>query len=115
MKTKLICAAALLAAAMSAPVTRADVFSDADEKKQAKVEREQDLYDEGNDAIDEHDWKRAARDFQRVAEMRLSHADAALYWLAFSQSKMGMRSEALSTLLQLKSTYPKSKWNDEAN
>jgi HEAT repeat protein len=115
MKTKLICAAAFLAAVMSAPATRADVFSDADEKQQAKVEREQDLYDEGNDAIDEHDWKRAARDFQRVAEMRMSHADAALYWLAYSQGKMGMRSEALSTIVQLKSAYPKSKWSDDAN
>ena len=115
MKTKLICAAAFVAAVMSAPAIRADVFSDADEKQQARVEREQDLYDEGNDAIDEHDWKRAARDFQRVAEMRMSHADAALYWLAYSQGKMGMRPEALSTIVQLKSTYPKSKWSDDAN
>jgi HEAT repeat protein len=115
MKTKMICAAALLASIISAPNIRADVFAGVDdEKQQAKIEREEDLYDEGNDAIDEHDWKRAAKAFQKVAEMRLSHADGALYWLAFSQSKMGLRSEALSTLLQLKSTYPKSKWNDEA-
>ena len=116
MKTKMIWAAAFLACVISAPAIRADVFTGIDnEKQQAKIEKEEDLYDQGNDAIDEHDWKRAARAFQKVADMRLSHADAALYWLAFSQSKMGMRSEALSTLLQLKSTYPKSKWNDEAN
>lgn len=115
MKTKMICAAALLACIISAPNIRADVFAGVDdEKQQAKIEREEDLYDEGNDAIDEHDWKRAAKAFQKAAEMRMSHADGALYWLAFSQSKMGLRSEALSTLLQLKSTYPKSKWNDEA-
>ncbi|HMC20823.1 MAG TPA: HEAT repeat domain-containing protein [Thermoanaerobaculia bacterium] len=116
MKTKMICAAALLTCVISAPAARADVFAPIDdEKQQAKIEKEQDLYEEGNDAMDDHDWKRAARAFQKVADMRLSHADAALYWLAVSQSKMGMRSEALSTLLQLKSAYPKSKWNDEAN
>src|SRR6202023_2474412 len=88
MKTRIICAAAFLACLITAPAVRADVFSSDDErdkeKQQAKIEREEDLYDEGNDAIDEHDWKRAARAFQKVAEMKMSHADAALYWLAFS-------------------------------
>ncbi len=114
MKTKLICAAAFLALAISAPAIRADVVSDNDEKQQAKVERERDLYDEGNDAYDEHDWKRAVRAFQKVADMKLSHADAALYWLAAAQGKMGMRPEAISTLLKLNSDYPQSKWNEEA-
>src|ERR1700738_996276 len=118
MKTRIICAAAFLACLITAPAVRADVFSSDDErdkeKQQAKIEREEDLYDEGNDAIDEHDWKRAARAFQKVAEMKMSHADAALYWLAFSEGKIGMRSDAISTLLRLKSEYPKSKWNDDA-
>jgi HEAT repeats/Tetratricopeptide repeat len=118
MKTRMLCAAALLASIASMPAVRADlIFGDSEkqrEREEAKVEKEQDLYEEGSDAIDDHDWKRAARAFQRVAEMRMSHADAALFWLAFSQGKIGMRSEALSTLLQLKSTYPKSKWNDDA-
>src|SRR5947207_10202667 len=114
MKTPMFCAAALLAFVMSAPAVHADVFSDSDEKQQAKVEKEQDLYDEGNDAIDDHDWKRAARAFQKVAEMKMSHADSALYWLAFSEGKMGMRSEAIATLLKLKSDYPKSQWNDDS-
>ncbi len=118
MKTRLFCAAALLAFFANAPATPAIVFfGDADkqrEREEAKIEKEQDLYEEGSDAIDDHDWKSAAKAFQKVAEMRLSHADAALFWLAFSQGKMGLRSEALSTLLQLKSTYPKSRWNDDA-
>jgi HEAT repeat protein len=116
MKTKMICAAALLACVVSAPAVRADILAGLDEKErqQARVERESDLFDEGNDAIDEHDWKRAAHTFQRVAEMKMSHADAALYWLAFSEGKMGMRPEAISTLLKLKSEYPKSRWNEEA-
>ncbi|MDQ6801931.1 MAG: HEAT repeat domain-containing protein [Acidobacteriota bacterium] len=118
MKTRIICAVAFLACLITAPALHADVFSSDDEKdkekQQAKLEKEEDLYDEGNDAIDEHDWRRAARAFQRVADMRMSHADAALYWLAFSQGRMGMRSEAISTLMKLKSEYPKSKWNDDS-
>ena len=46
--------------------------------------------------------------------MQLSHADAALYWLAVAQSKMGNRSEAVATILSLQKQYPKSKWNDDA-
>ncbi|HYS53738.1 MAG TPA: HEAT repeat domain-containing protein [Thermoanaerobaculia bacterium] len=116
MKTRMILAAAFLACLVSAPAVRADLLTSDDEKEkqQAKVEKEEDLYDEGNDAIDEHDWKRAARAFRRVADMKMSHADAALYWLAFSEGKMGMRSEAVATLQELKSEYPKSKWNDDA-
>jgi HEAT repeat protein len=119
MKTRTILTVALTACALLAqPAIRADVLtSDSEkekEKQQARVEREQDLYDEGNDAIDEHDWKSAARAFQRVAALKMSHADAALYWLAYSQGKMGMRPEAVATLNQLRSEYPKSKWVDDA-
>jgi len=118
MKTRIIFAAAFLACMITAPTVHADVFSSDDErdkeKQQARIEREEDLYDEGNDAIDEHDWKRAARAFEKVADMKMLHADAALYWLAFSQGRMGMRSEAIATLMKLKSEYPKSKWNDDS-
>jgi len=121
MKIRKICAAAFLACVIATPAIHADVFSRDDdradrekEKQQERVERESDLYDEGNDAIDEHDWKRAARAFQKVADMKMSHADAALYWLAFSEGKMGLRSDAVATLLRLKTEYPKSKWNDDA-
>ena len=112
MKTKMICAAVVLAAAMSAPAIRANVYSDSD--PQTRIEREQDAYEEATDAYDDHDWKSAARDFTRVADMKGAHADAALYWLAKSQNNLGMRAEALSTILRLHQEYPKSKWNDDA-
>ncbi|MEA2162678.1 MAG: hypothetical protein QOK37_805 [Thermoanaerobaculia bacterium] len=78
-----------------------------------KADKEEELYDSGTDALDEHDWRRAASAFRKVAEMRMSHADAALYWLAYADGKMGARSEALSTLLQLQKSYPKSKWVED--
>ena len=94
MNIRMVCAAAALAFAVNAPVVRANVFSD----PQSKVEREQALYEEATDAYDDHDWRLAAKEFGKVAEMRGAHADAALFWLAKSQNNMGMRSEALSTI-----------------
>jgi HEAT repeat protein len=130
MKTKLIytLAAALVALA---PAVRAHSIPDSNvvivagddqdddhrdrerERAEAKAEKEEDLYDSATDSLDDHNWRRAASAFAKVAEMRLSHADAALYWLAYSQGKMGARSEALSTLLQLQKSYPKSKWVED--
>jgi HEAT repeat protein len=83
------------------------------DRAEAKADKEEDLYDSANDALDEHDWRRAAASFRKVADMHMAHADAALYWLAYAQSKMGARSEALSTLLQLQNSYPKSKWIED--
>jgi HEAT repeat protein len=83
------------------------------ERTEANVEKEQDLYDSATDSLDDHEWRRAAVSFHKVAEMHMQHADAALYWLAYAQSKMGARSEALSTLLQLQKSYPKSKWIED--
>jgi HEAT repeat protein len=83
------------------------------ERADAKVEQEEDLYDSGTEALDDHEWRHAAASFRKVAEMRMQHADAALYWLAYAEGKMGARSEALSTLLQLQKSYPKSKWVED--
>lgn len=115
MKTKMICAAAVFAVAMTTPAIRANACSDpGSDQQQSKIEREQDAYEEATDAYDDHDWKSAARQFARVADMKGAHADAALYWLAKSQNNMGQRAEALSTILKLHQEYPKSKWNDDA-
>ena len=112
MKLRMLCATAMLAVAVNAPAARASVFTDSDPQK--KVEREQDLYEEATDAYDDHDWRRASKEFARVADMRGSHADAALFWLAKSQNNLGLRSESLSTIVQLRTQFPKSKWNDDA-
>jgi len=112
MKT-LLCCAACAAIALTTPTAQAWGFAERD-RQEARVEREQDLYEQGTDAIDDHDWRTAARSFERVAAMKMSRAEAALYWLAFARNRMGMRAEALSALLQLKTAYPKSKWNNEA-
>jgi HEAT repeat protein len=112
----------LLAATALAPLARANTIpdsgasitvidsGDSDDRK----EMEEDLYDSATDALDDHDWRRAASEFRKVAAMKMSHADSAMYWLAYAQNKMGQRSEALSTIIDLQKSYPKSKWNEDA-
>jgi HEAT repeat protein len=118
MKSKLLftLAAALLALAptVQANWNLTDDRAERDRDRAAqKADKEEDVYDSATDALDDHDWRRAAASFRKVAEMHAAHADAALYWLAYAQEKFGARSEALSTLLQLQRTYPKSKWIED--
>jgi hypothetical protein len=79
-----------------------------------RSEREADLYDEATDAVDEGQWEDALRAFARVAEMKGSRADGAVYWSAYSLQKLGRKAEALKTLDGLKKAYPKSRWLDDA-
>jgi HEAT repeat protein len=109
----MICAVAAVAATLHADAYayRYKMYAD---KTESVSDREDDLYDEASDALDEHDWRKATQQFGTVAKMKGSHADAATYWLAYAQSKMGNRSEALATLLDLQRTYPKSRWVSDA-
>ena len=109
----LFAAAPMVRAGLPTITVWASTDDDGDEK-QEKIEKEQDLYDEGNDALDEHDWVRAVRNFDKCARMKMSHAPAALYWKADAQAKTGARSDALATLIELRQQYPKSKWADDS-
>jgi HEAT repeats len=110
----------LLAAALLVPApavyagseTSVTIWADS-EDQDSKAEKEQDLYDEGNDALDDHDWSAAVKHFDKVAKMKMSHASAALYYKATAQAQMGARSEALATLVELQQSYPKSKWAED--
>jgi len=116
MKTTMKLIAPLLALLIAASPLAADVTMNVDagsRDKEKAVEREEELYDRGSSYLDEHDWRRAADIFKRVAAMTMSHADAALYWLAYSQNKMGQRSEALATLLEFQKVYPHSRWKED--
>ncbi len=96
-------AIALLIAGLTVPA-----FATMEQSREAK------LYDKGTGAVDDHAWSKAVTLFRAVAGMHMEHADAALYWLAYSQNKMGLRSEALEALVELHTTYPKSRWNEDA-
>jgi len=111
--TSFIFAAALL---ISAPASRAGstiTIWAGDEDQESKADKEQDLYDEGTDALDDHDWARAVKEFDKVARMKMTHAAGALFFKATAQTAMGNRSDALATLLELQQSYPKSKWAED--
>jgi hypothetical protein len=76
--------------------------------------RQQDLYEEGTDALDESQWEHAAALFAEAARQPGDRADGALYWQAYAQSKLGRKAEALATLGELSKRFPKSRWVNDA-
>ena len=103
----------LRAGANSVTVYASATHDDADEQEDSLHQREEDLYDKGTDLLDDHEWRKAAASFSEVARMRLGHADGALYWKAYAENKMGQRADALSTLVELQKSYPKSRWSGD--
>jgi len=85
------------------------------ERKQERLEREEELYDDATEAIDEGQWDKAADKFAQVAAMKGKKADGALYWKAYAENKAGRRSEAVTTIAELRKNYPKSNYLKDAN
>ncbi|MGH9592709.1 MAG: hypothetical protein ACRD5L_06435, partial [Bryobacteraceae bacterium] len=81
---------------------------------QDKTDREEELYSDGTDAIDDGKWDKAIAKFAAVAEMKGKKADAALYFKAYAENKDGKREQALLTIKSLTTTYPSSRWVNDA-
>lgn len=79
-----------------------------------KVPEEERAYRSAKSALEERDWDRAAQEFDQVAQRKGLRADAALYWKAYTQAKLGRRGEALATLDEMMRTYASSRWLDDA-
>ena len=84
------------------------------ERAQREKEREYSFYDQGQSALDSARWDRAVTSFDRVIEVKGTKADAALYWKAYAQNKLGQRPEALATINLLVRDYPKSRYLSDA-
>jgi HEAT repeat protein len=84
------------------------------ELREREREREQQLYAQGHDAVNDYRWDRALTYFNRVIELKGSRLDAALYWKAYSQNRLGQRAEALSTIAELTKTHPSSSYRKQA-
>lgn len=115
MNLKKLLAAVMAVAILAGAAPAAYAYPEyADTAADERSEREADAYEEGTDAIDDGDWEEAIRHFTRVAEMKGSRADGAIFWTAYALNKLGRRAEALKTLEALKKGYPKSRWLDDA-
>ena len=84
------------------------------EQRERERERESQWYSEGQSAADDYRWDRALNYFDRVAQMKATKVEGALYWKAFSQNRLGQRSEALTTIAELSKNYPNSPWRKQA-
>src|SRR4051812_8837778 len=84
------------------------------ERAQREKEREYSYYDQGQSALDNARWDRAVASFDRVVEQKGTKADAALYWKAYAQNKLGQRPEALGSINALIKDYPKSRYLSDA-
>jgi hypothetical protein len=73
------------------------------------------LYDAARQAIENSQFDRAIRDLDRVlADAAKTRADAALYWKAYSQSKLDLDKEALNTVAELTKQFANSTWVKDA-
>ncbi len=76
--------------------------------------RESEMYEHGQEAMDNGRWDRAIQQFSEVVSLKGSRADAALYWLAYSQNRQGQRAEALATIAELAKSHPSSRYLKQA-
>jgi HEAT repeat protein len=75
--------------------------------------RENELYNDGTQYMNESKWDQAVAKFDEAAKLRGRRSEGALYWKAFSQSKLGNQSGALASCADLRKTYPQSRWLKE--
>jgi hypothetical protein len=87
---------------------------EARERAQEKIERLQELYDDGREDLDEDRYDQAAAKFQELAELNGPQTDAALYWKAYAENRLGKRDAALATIADMKRRFPQSRWLKDA-
>ena len=72
------------------------------------------VYEQARQAIENSQFERAIQDFDRIiADTTKERTDAALYWKAYSQSRIAESKEALKTLSELMKDFGKSPWIKE--
>jgi hypothetical protein len=93
---------------------RRDREQEARERAQEKIERLQELYDDGREDLDDDQYDKAEAKFKQLADMNGPQTDAALYWKAYAENRLGKRETALATIADLKKRFPQSRWQKDA-
>ena len=101
-------------AAGYAPAQQADVPGALGFAASSADKREDELYRDGTDYVNDGKWQAAADKFAQVAKLNGPKADGALYWQAYSLNKLGQRAAAIETLATLQKNYPRSTWVKDA-
>ena len=84
------------------------------DREQERLERLDELYSDGREALDEDRYDRAAEKFSELASLNGPQTDAAMYWKAYAQNKLGKRDSALATIADLEKKYAQSRWIKDA-
>src|SRR5438445_3434904 len=87
---------------------------EAREREQEKIERLEELYDEGREALDDDRYDRAEVKFDQLAQMNGPQTDAALYWKAYAENRLGKKAASLATIAEVKNKFPQSRWKKDA-
>jgi len=85
------------------------------DREQERAERNSELYDAGREALDEDRYDRAESKFEELAALNGPQTDAALYWKAYAENRLGKRDTALATIADLKHRFPQSRWLKDAS
>ena len=83
------------------------------DREQEKLDQLQELYEEGREALDEDRYDRAERNFAKLAELNGPQTDAALYWKAYAENRLGKRDTASATIADFKRRFPQSRWQKD--
>ncbi len=71
-------------------------------------------YNAGTRALDNHKYEDAIRDFDRVVAAKSARADGALYWKAYALNRLGRGNDALAAIASLRRDFPASRWIRDA-
>lgn len=82
------------------------------ERARDEAERNDDLYDNAMESIDDEEWGDALRSLNKLMSLNLK-VDAALYWTSYAQGKMNRTAAALASLARLQKDFPTSRWAKE--
>ena len=75
---------------------------------------EDELYSAAKDALDDGEYDNAIKQFDEVIKIHGRKTDGALYWKAYALNKAGNKAQALTTIGELRKSYPKSTWLRDA-
>ena len=85
------------------------------DREQERLDRLSELYDNGREALDEDRYDRAEAKFDQLAQLNGPQSDAALYWKAYAENRLGKRDTALASIAELKRRFPQSRWQKDAS
>jgi len=77
------------------------------------IDPDSNLCAEGTRAIDQGRWADAVKIFSQVVSQHGDHADAAFYWKAYAENKLGQSKASQNSCAELRIGYPRSRWLDD--